>query len=222
MHLVRHYPFGFALMWAIVIALPANAVAQSSAPSDPRAPRQSRTKSRTAQAPQTRSQTRSQTTAETRTRAAQPSSAKASSAAPAKSNDGYQPNWPDPPNTGALLLRLGLGTVFVLVLCAGTLWFGRNWLSKVSNVAHRGNQLRLEESTSLGNRCHVHLLTIGNCRILAGTDSTGLKSLLTLPEAFDDVLGEQMQSGPTGAETASTAMDHFAENNFDTNNANAA
>src|SRR3989442_262670 len=38
------------------------------------------------------------------------------------------PAWPEPPNHQAVFLRLGLGTVAVLALCAGTLWCCKRWL----------------------------------------------------------------------------------------------
>jgi len=116
----------------------------------------------------------------------------------------YTPQWPEPPDTGAMLLRLGAGTAFVLVLCVGTLWFGRRWLGKVATVASGGNQLRLQESTALGNRCYVHLIQVGECRALAGTDGAGLKSLVILPNSFVGVLDDELKTMPaeTHAETA--------------------
>ena len=109
------------------------------------------------------------------------------------SDDDYEQQWPDPPDTGAMLLRLGLGTLFVLALCVGTLWFGRRWLTGAAVIGRNGGTLKLEESVSLGNRCFIHLLRVGDARIVAGTDSSGLKTLVTLPLPFEGVLENQLK-----------------------------
>ena len=44
----------------------------------------------------------------------------------------YEPNWPAPPNLSSVLIRLVVGTAFTIVLCGGTLWFGRRLLQKTN------------------------------------------------------------------------------------------
>ncbi|WP_010582254.1 FliO/MopB family protein [Schlesneria paludicola] len=104
----------------------------------------------------------------------------------------YSPNWPEPPNTGAMLLRLGIGTVIVLALCVGSLWFGKPWLQRLQVVGVNSSAFRIEGSVALGQRAMLHLVRVGDTQLVAGTDATGLKSLIALPLSFKDVLGEQV------------------------------
>lgn len=104
----------------------------------------------------------------------------------------YTPQWPEPPNTGAMLLRLGLGTAFVLVLCVGSLWLGKPWLQKFQIKGPGGQTLQIEGSVTLGNRAVLYLVKVGDTQLVAGTDAGGLKSLITLPTSFKEVLDEQI------------------------------
>lgn len=104
----------------------------------------------------------------------------------------YSPNWPEPPNTGAMLLRLGIGTAIVLALCVGSLWLGKPWLQRLQVVGVNSPAFRIEGSVTLGQRAMLHLVRIGDTQLVAGTDATGLKSLIALPQSFKDVLAEQI------------------------------
>ena len=125
-------------------------------------------------------------------------SANVNAASPQKPSDArpslaYEPNWPEPPNLSSVLIRLMMGTVFTIGLCGGTLWFGRRWLQK-NNVLPGGTsnrEMTLVESTRLGGHCVVHLLQIGDQRVLVGTDRTGLQSIVPMPESFSGVLDDQ-------------------------------
>ena len=118
----------------------------------------------------------------------------------------YSPQWPAPPDTGAMLLRLVIGTVVVLGLCVGSLWLGKPWLQRLQSINAGGQRLHVEGSVALGNRAVLYLVRVGDTQLIAGTDATGLKSLLALPTSFKEVLDEQMPS----AEIASvTQVPHF-------------
>lgn len=118
----------------------------------------------------------------------------------------YSPQWPAPPDTGAMLLRLVVGTVVVLGLCVGSLWLGKPWLMRLQSINAGGQVLHVEGSVSLGNRAVLYLVKVGDTQLIAGTDATGLKSLLALPASFKEVLDEQMPP----AEIASvTPAPHF-------------
>jgi flagellar biogenesis protein FliO len=99
------------------------------------------------------------------------------------------PQRPEIPDAGALLLRLGTGSVLVLGLCVGTLWMGRRWLGGglVENK-RGGNHLQIVEALPLGGRCLIYLIRAEDHQILAGVDQSGLKALLTLPESFEAAL----------------------------------
>jgi flagellar biogenesis protein FliO len=123
-----------------------------------------------------------------------PSSATVSQTPPAPQPAGkqdlvYTPTaLPDAPDAKSMLTRLALGTATVLGLCVGTLWLGRYWLNGGVNPAAGAKQLQLLESLSLGNRCSVHLLQLGQQAVLVGADSSGLKVIVPLQPAFEQKL----------------------------------
>lgn len=105
----------------------------------------------------------------------------------------YSPNWPEPPDTSGMLLRLGFGTVVTLGLCVTTLVLGRRWLQRpMVNVT--SNKLQIEETIVLGQRATLFLVKVGDSHLVAGTDATGLKSLIALPAAFHEVLEQQVEA----------------------------
>lgn len=131
----------------------------------------------------------------------------------------YKPEFPDEPELGPVLARLGCGLLFVIVACGGTIWFGRRWVKKHGLPGIRdGEVLRIVESTRLGGHCTVHLLDIGGQRVLAGTDRTGLHSIVPLPEPFSNVLDEQApeytaepaRNGRLNTQTAEPQVDSAA------------
>ena len=56
--------------------------------------------------------------------------------------------------------------------------------------------MTLVETLPLGNRCLVHLVRVGKQQVLVGLDGGGLKSLVALPEAFDETLTEAENTPP--------------------------
>lgn len=103
----------------------------------------------------------------------------------------YSPNWPQPPDTSGLLMRLGFGTVVTLGLCVGTLVIGRRWLQRPT-AGGTSRQLHIEESVVLGHRATLFLVKVGDSRLVVGTDAGGLKSLIALPTTFAEVLDQQI------------------------------
>ncbi len=114
----------------------------------------------------------------------------------------YSPQWPEPPDTGAMLLRLGMGTAAVLVLCVGSLWFGKPWLLKLQASQNVGTPLQIEGSVTLGQRAVLYLVKVGDTQLVAGTDASGLKSLIALPASFKDDLDEQLTAANTGLQSS--------------------
>jgi flagellar biogenesis protein FliO len=110
------------------------------------------------------------------------------------------PALPDLPSPGSMLLRLTIGTIFVLILCVVTLWFGKRWIRPLGGPQGENKQLHLVESLTLGGRCAIYLLEAGETKVLAGVDQTGIKALLPLPGAFAGALAEL-----TEAETVPSA-----------------
>lgn len=118
----------------------------------------------------------------------------------------YSPQWPEPPNTGALLLRLCIGTVVVLGLCVGVLWFGKPWLQKLQTPGTGNAALQIEGSIAVGNRAMLYLVRAGGTQLIAGTDATGLKSLIALPVSFKEILDEQVVDESPAAVPAEAAV----------------
>lgn len=145
-------------------------------------------------------------------RAADPKPVTVAATTASESSLTYSPQWPEPPNTGAMLLRLGLGTVFVLVLCVGSLWLAKPWLQKLQSSGTNSQALRIEGSVTLGNRAVLYLIKVGDTQLVAGTDPSGLKSLTVLPASFKEVLDEQV---PDDSLPVEQVMPLVAPENFD-------
>jgi flagellar biogenesis protein FliO len=117
----------------------------------------------------------------------------------------YSPQWPEPPNTGAMLTRLCVGTFIVLALCAGTLWFGKPWLQRLQVAGAGPSAMTIEGSVAVGNRAMLYLVRVGGTQLVAGTDATGLKSLIALPASFKEVLDEQIPEAETATDPLPTS-----------------
>lgn len=130
----------------------------------------------------------------------------------------YSPNWPEPPDTSGMLLRLGVGTIVTIGLCVATLVLGRRWLQRpAANSTSR--KLQIEETVVLGHRATLFLVKVGDHHLVAGTDAGGLKSLIVLPSAFQEVLDQQVET--TGiAPTSSNSVPATVA--WNTNDARAA
>lgn len=130
-----------------------------------------------------------------------------SSEASNESTLSYTPDWPEPPDTGAMLMRLLIGTGIVLVLCVGTLVLGKPWLSKFQIKGISNPAFQIEGSVTVGQRAMLHLVRVGGVQLVAGTDAGGLKSLIVLPTPFKDVLDEQMTEAPVATSAISDPLD---------------
>jgi flagellar biogenesis protein FliO len=118
--------------------------------------------------------------------------------------DYVPPTWPEAPDARAMLTRLGVGTAVVLVLCVGSLVVCRRWLRRLPGPGAGNSRMTLVETLPLGNRCLVHLVRVGDQQLLVGLDAGGLKSLVALPGAFEEVLvvrgdGRAVADGAGGA-----------------------
>jgi flagellar biogenesis protein FliO len=127
-------------------------------------------------------------------------------AEPAKNSLEYvPPTWPEAPDAGAMLTRLGVGTAVVLVLCVATIFVCRRWLRRLPGQPGGTTHMTLVETLPLGNRCLVHLVRVGKQQVLVGLDGGGLKSLVALPAEFDDALAEVGEAPAAEAPPIATA-----------------
>lgn len=106
------------------------------------------------------------------------------------------PTFPEAPDPRSMLLRLFLGTAFVLVLSVVVIFLSRRWLRQVGAPSAATGRLAIVETLPLGNRCALHLVRVGRQQVLVGVDAAGLKSLVALPELFDEALAEAEQPAP--------------------------
>jgi len=107
-----------------------------------------------------------------------------------------QQDWPEPPSQQGMFLRLGLGTVIVLGLCAGTIFLCKRWMVGSQTATAANGQLKLLETLSLGRRCWVQLVHVNNHPVLIGGDATGIKSIVPMPESFSAALLDSASDAP--------------------------
>ena len=101
------------------------------------------------------------------------------------------PTWPEPPSVQSLMLRLGFGTMFVLILSVAAIWYGKRYLTAYAAGA-LGGELKLVETLPLGNRCRLHLVRLGARQILIGADGAGIKTVTPLDD-FEQVLADNAE-----------------------------
>jgi flagellar biogenesis protein FliO len=128
-------------------------------------------------------------------KAAMPSSPTAPGTVQGAKNLSYTPpTWPEPPSVQSLMLRLGFGTMFVLVLSVAAIWYGKRYLAAYAGTLGNG-ELKLVETLVLGNRCRLHLVRLGARQILVGADGAGIKTVTPLDD-FEQVLAADTQPAP--------------------------
>ncbi|MFO0966554.1 MAG: flagellar biosynthetic protein FliO [Gemmataceae bacterium] len=106
------------------------------------------------------------------------------------------PSWPEQPNTGAMFLRLGIGTVVVLAMCVATILLCKRWLGGTAAASATNTHLKRIETLALPQRCWVHLVHVGAHPVLVGGDAKGITTIVPLPESFATTL-EQADAGPS-------------------------
>jgi hypothetical protein len=98
------------------------------------------------------------------------------------------PSLPEVPSAQAMFARLAVGTIVVLGLCVVTLLYGKRWLGVLNPPGPAGGELRLVETLQLGNRCCLHLVQLTSRQVLIGADASGIKTVVPLPEPFENCL----------------------------------
>ncbi|MEO2088056.1 MAG: flagellar biosynthetic protein FliO [Gemmataceae bacterium] len=109
---------------------------------------------------------------------------------------------PDEPNAtpwGTLLkMTLGVGVVAV-AWAAVARYVGRKQPSVMPS------HLGVEASLPIDSRCVVHLLRVGDRRLLVGSDSAGVKAVVELPTVSGPVIGPLRVSVASAPESADLA-----------------
>jgi hypothetical protein len=113
------------------------------------------------------------------------------------------PPIPEAPGAGHLIVQLFLLTGVVLLICFGLLWATRR-AGRGAKPGSRSGDLEYVAAVALNGRCSLHLLKAGGQSVVIGTDLTGLKATVVLPDSFDAALQRATEvanrpASPTGA-----------------------
>ena len=100
----------------------------------------------------------------------------------------------------AILTRLVGGTLFVLLLCAGTAYGVGRWI-KGKNAAVPAGPLKLIAALPINARCSIFLVQAGDQHLVAGVDATGLRSILHIPGGINEI-DEVEETAPVQPATA--------------------
>jgi len=84
-----------------------------------------------------------------------------------------------------LFYRTMVAVVFVIVLGAAAIYVSRRLLPGIARLP--GKEIRIVETVHLGPRKAVHLLQIGDRRLLIGSTSESVTKLADLSEGFRDL-----------------------------------
>jgi len=93
------------------------------------------------------------------------------------------------PGNQKLFFKMMLSVLFLVALSAAAIYVSKRFLPKITNL--QGKKIRIAETVHLGPRKAVHLLEIGNRRLLIGSTNeniTRLADLTTLDAGYSSVL----------------------------------
>ena len=92
-------------------------------------------------------------------------------------------------DTGRLFLRMMLSVGIVIGLGAAALYLSRRVLPRMAHPA--GREIRIVETACLGPRKALHLVEVGNQRLLIASTSESITMLTPLGDALLDVPKQQ-------------------------------
>jgi flagellar biosynthetic protein FliO len=84
-----------------------------------------------------------------------------------------------------LFYRTMIAVVFVIVLGAAAIYVSRKLLPRIAKLP--GKEIRIVETVHLGPRKAVHLLEIGDRRLLIGSTNESVTKLADLTDAFSNL-----------------------------------
>lgn len=114
------------------------------------------------------------------------------------------PNFSGRPDGSAgnqeLFFKMMLSVLFVVALGAAAIYVSKKFLPRITNLP--GKEIRVVETVHLGPRKAVHLLEIGNQRLLIGSTNENITRLADLTRAFTDLSAQE------GSRLAGTQIDN--------------
>jgi len=87
-------------------------------------------------------------------------------------------------STRELFFKMMVSVLFLIALGAAAIYVSRRFLPKITNLP--GKEIRIAETVHLGPRKAVHLLEIGNRRLLIGSTNENITRLADLTSALTD------------------------------------
>lgn len=101
-----------------------------------------------------------------------------------------EPNLLTKPNTQELFFKMMFAVLLVIALGAAAIYTSKKLLPKITNQPTR--EIHIIETTHLGPRKAVHLLKIGNQRLLIGSTGETITKLADITNTFSEInLSEQ-------------------------------
>ena len=91
--------------------------------------------------------------------------------------------------TRELFYKMMLSVLLVVVLGAAAIYISKKLGARITNLA--GKEIRIIETAHLGPRRAVHLLKIGNQRILIGSTTEHITKLADVTEALTDLSSQE-------------------------------
>ena len=93
-------------------------------------------------------------------------------------------------DNGQLFLKMMGSVVLVIVLAVAALYLSKKVLPKVTQAA--GKEIRVVETTYLGPRKALHLVEVGNQKLLIGSTNESIATLAHVGEAWLDLSKQEM------------------------------
>lgn len=94
-------------------------------------------------------------------------------------------NTKNEPGTRELFFKFMVSVLFLVALGAGGIYVSKRFLPKITNLS--GKEIRIVETVHLGSRKAVHLLEIGERRLLIGSTNENITKLADLTSAFTEL-----------------------------------
>jgi flagellar biosynthetic protein FliO len=94
-------------------------------------------------------------------------------------------------DTREMFFRMMLSVLLVIVLGIALIYFLKRFSSRITGLS--GKRIHIIETAPLGPRRMVHLVEVGNRRILIGSTNENITMLADVTEALRDVSDEQME-----------------------------
>ena len=89
-----------------------------------------------------------------------------------------------------LFFKMMVSVLFVVALGAAAIYVSKKFLPKINNLSSK--EIRIAETVHLGPRKAVHLLEIGNRRLLIGSTNENITRLADLTSTFADLSTQEI------------------------------